>query len=141
MKDLYHDLLPVVSINSIVGNNDTEGKGVGVDLQGYEGALVVFNIGQSGDTLSGSVYITLKIQHCDTDTDGSYEDVAAGDYQGSNQGLVIDAAAEDEVVKAIGYTGGKRWVRAIVDFTGTHTNGIPIGATVIKGKPRHAPVA
>jgi len=28
-----------------------------------------------------------------------------------------------------------------VTYTGTHTNGAPISAVVIKGFPRHAPVA
>ena len=139
MRDLYNNLLAVKSILSIVGNNDTEGKGVGVDLQGFEGALAVFNIGVSGDTLSSSVYLTLKIQHSDDDVDGNYVDVPDGDYQGS-QGLVIDAAAEDEVIVQIGYIGAKRWLRAKIIFTGTHTNGTPIGAVIVKGYPRHAPV-
>lgn len=138
MKDLYSILKVIKSIISIVGNNTTEGTGVGVDLAGYEGALILFNIGASGDTLSSSVYMTLKLQESDNDTD--YADVAAGDYLGT-QGLVIDAAAEDEIVHAIGYKGYKRYIRAYIAFTGTHTNGTPIAAQAILGHPRHAPIS
>jgi len=138
MKDLYHDLKAVKTLLSIVGNNDTEGTGTAVDLQGYEGALVVFNIGASGDTLGGSTYITLKLQESDDGT--TFADVSASEVLGT-QGLVIDASDEDEVVVAMGYMGSKRYIRVFVDFTGTHTNGIPIGAVVILGKPRHAPIS
>ena len=140
MKDIYADFKDVLSINSIVGNNSTEGKGVGVDTQFCEGAEAIFNIGVSLDTLSGSVYVTLSLQHCDTDTDGSYVDVPSGEYKGS-QGLVINDPAEDALIVKVGYTGTKRWLRAIVAFTGTHTNGFPIGATIRLGHPRHAPLS
>jgi hypothetical protein len=139
MRDLYHDLLPVKSIDPILGNNDTEGTGVGVDLQGFEGALMVAHLGQSGDTLSGSVYVTPTFQ--ESDDNSSFTDIADGDLIGGVNKPVVDAAAEDEVIIARSYIGSKRYVRVFIDFTGTHTNGIPISALVIKGAPRHAPVA
>ena len=139
MLDMYNNNLADDSILSIVGNNTTEGTGTAVDLQGYRGALAIFNIGQSGDTLSGSVYITVSLQES---ADGStgWASVAAADLEGTND-QVIDAAAEDETVIQMGYKGSLRYVRAYIAFTGTHTNGIPIGAVVVKGFPCHAPVA
>ena len=139
MRDFFSDLLAVKSINPIVGNNTTEGTGVGVDLAGFNGALMLAHVGQSGDTLSGSVYITVKFQECDTDTPGSYTDIADADLSGGANGVVIDAAAEDEVIVQRGYVGSKRWVRVLLAFTGTHTNGTPISAAVLKGLPAHAP--
>ncbi len=138
MKGVYYDQKVVKSIIAIVGNNTTEGTGVGVDLAGYEGALMTFNIGASGDTLSETVYMTVKLQ--ESDDDSTYTDVAAGDYEGT-QGLVIDAAAEDEIVHAIGYKGHKRYIRAYIAFTGTHTNGTPIAAQAILSHARHAPIS
>ena len=136
MRDLASGLSAVTSIIPIVGNNDTEGTGLGADLKGYEGALVVFEIGISADTLSGSVLLTLKVQ--ESDDDSAYTDVAAADLIGGANAIVIDDAAEDAVIHVRGYNGAKRYLRAFVDFTGTHTNGTPISAVVVRGLPRHA---
>jgi len=139
MRDFFSDILAVKSINPILGNNTSEGAGTGVDLQGFKGALMLAHIGQSGDTLSGSVYIMVKFQECDTDTPGSYADIADADLSGGANAVVIDAAAEDELIVQRGYIGSKRWVRVLLAFTGTHTNGTPISAAVIKGLPAHGP--
>jgi hypothetical protein len=128
----------VQSIVPIVGNNTTEGTGVGVDLAGFESAKMLAHIGDSGDTLSGSVYMTVGFQESDTLGSG-YADIAADDLKGGANNVVIDAPAEDQVVVQRNYVGGKRYVRILVTFTGTHTNGTPISAVVIKGHARHAP--
>ena len=39
----------------------------------------------------------------------------------------VDAAAEDDAVYPIGYTGPERYVRIVCTKTGTHSNGTPIG--------------
>ncbi len=136
MRELYSELKAVKTIDPIVGNNTTEGTGVGVDLQGYEGALMVAHIGLSGDTLSGSVYITPSLQESDVLGSG-YADAAAADVEGAF--TVIDAAAEDEVVQAVGYKGAKRFIRLLLTFTGTHTVGTPISGVAVLGSPRHGP--
>lgn len=125
------------SITPNVGNNDADGTGVGVDLKGFESAAAVFVIGESGDTLSGTVYMTPKVQESDSLASG-YTDVAAADLDGIL--TVIDDAAEDDVIQVVGYRGSKRYIRAFVDFTGTHTNGTPIAAVVLRGHPKVAPV-
>jgi len=138
MKDLQHNLLAVKSIDPIVGNNTTEGTGVGADLAGFDGALLLAHLGVSGDTLSGSVYVTVGFQESDALGSG-YADIADADLIGGANNVVVDAAAEDEVIVQRGYIGSKRYVRVLITFTGTHTNGMPISAVVIKGFPRHAP--
>ena len=139
MRDLYDNLKVSKSIDPIVGNNDTEGTGIGVDLQGFKGALMIAHLGVSLDTLSGSVYVTVKFQESDVLGSG-YADIAAADLLGGSNGIVIDDPVEDEVIIARGYIGSKRYVRILIDHTGTHTNGFPYSAVVIKGFPRHAPV-
>ncbi len=141
MKDFSSDLLAVQSIVPIVVNNDTEGTGVGVSLAGFDGAMFIVHVGASGDTLSGSVYLTVKLQECATDTPGSYTDIADADLEGGANAVVIDAAAEDEVVIQRGYKGGLRWLRVFVDTTGTHTNGTPLSAVIVKGRAFHNPTA
>lgn len=138
MKSIISDVLPVHSIVPIVGNNTTEGTGVYADLQNFEGALMMAHIGDSGDTLSGSVYMTVGFQESDASGSG-FADIAAADLKGGANNVVIDAPAEDQVVVARAYVGAKRYVRVLITFTGTHTNGTPIAATVVKCFPRHAP--
>lgn len=140
MRDLHNNIDVREALETIVVNNDTEGKGVGIDLKGYNACEFAVAVGQSGDTLSGSVLLALKLQHSDTDVDGDYADVAAADLLGGVSGAnfgTIDDPAEDGVVVQVGYVGSKRFVRLIVDTTGTHTNGTPIGAVAILGRERH----
>ena len=78
---------------------------------------------------------------------GSYTDGADYEYVSFTasgtltvtRGGFFDANAETPQVTVVGYTGGKRYVRVVADFTGTHSNGTPIAASVIKGHPIHAP--
>ena len=130
--------IPVVGINSIVVNNTSEGTGSAVDLAGYDGALMIFNVGASLDSLSGSLYGTFQWQESSTTTAGDFTDIAAADLLGGANAVVIDAAAEDELVLYRNYIGAKRYVRLLVTITGTHTNGWPISGTIVKLNPRHA---
>lgn len=132
--NLYDSVSVASTIDSIVVNNDTEGTGVGVDLKGYSTALVIVNVGISGDTLSGSVLSTFKLQ--ESDDNSTFTDVAAADMEGT-QSTVIDDAAEDPTVIVWGYKGSRRYIRVFDDVTGTHTNGTPVGAVVVRGLPRH----
>jgi hypothetical protein len=129
--------VPVVSINAIVVNNTSEGTGTGVDLAGFDGALMVFDVGTALDTLSGSVYGTFQWQESSASGSG-YADIAAADLLGGDNAIVIDDAAEDGLLLTRTYIGSKRYVRLLVTITGTHTNGWPISGTVIKLNPRHA---
>ena len=139
MKDFSSDLLVVQSLVPILGNTTAEGTGLGVDLAGFDGALMIAHVGQSGDTLSGSLKWTVQFQECATDTPGSYTDIADADLEGGANLVVIDAAAEDEVVIARGYKGALRWLRVIFTQTGTHTNGTPLSAVIVKGRAFHNP--
>lgn len=140
-RDLGHKLSHVVSIASIVGNDTTEGTGAGVDLKGYEGAQVVFNMGISGDTLSGSVLVTLSVE--DSPDNVTYTALDAAQYRlDAGAALVIDSATEDPVLVALTILPGvgvNRYIRAKVAFTGTHTNGMPISAHVVRGFARKEP--
>lgn len=141
MKDLYHDLLPVSSLTPAVCKTTANGTGAGVSLAGFEGALMLAHVGISGDTLAAGLKWTVQFQECATDTAGSYTDIAAADLLGGANNVVIDDAAEDDVIIARSYIGALPWVRVLFTQTGTHTNGTPLAAVVIKGFPRHAPVA
>ena len=154
-RDLGVKLDLVTSIPAIVGNNTTEGTGIAVDLKGYEGAVVIVNFGVSLDTLSGSVKALVSVQDSDNGSSGwadlatskmritSYLDVSATITETDNTAFAdIDAAAKDDItykVTVLPGAGVKRYIRPLITFTGTHTNGTPIGAYVVKGFPRVLP--
>lgn len=136
--DNYNTLKAIKAMEANVVNDDTDGTGEVVDLRGYEAAMLVVNVGESGDTLSGSVKLNLELKHGDESNLSDAEDVAVADMlgeAGTTDGLfaVIDADGEDGQVYVIGYVGNKRYVRFDVDTTGTHTNGTPIAAEWILG--------
>lgn len=115
-----------------------------VDIDGYGSACFLVNVGESGDALSGSVKIELEVE--ESDDDSTWTDVADAHLtnyvDGTNDGTfgVIDDAAEDDARYICGYTGIKRYIRVIVNVTGTHSSGTPIAVTAVLGSPRVAPV-
>lgn len=138
MKDMYHNVTVSQVVNPAVATSTVTSSAI--DRQGYGSVTALFSIGNSGDTLSGSVYWTLKLTECDT-SGGTYTDVALADLYNSAATLVIDAGSEDNIVAKFGYRGSKRFVKAIATATGTHTNGTPIGVIAMLGHPADAPVA
>ena len=115
-----------------------------VDTLGYDLVVIQFHVGNSADTLSGSVKIELEVQ------DGATSSTAAcanadldTTVTGTNTGTVavIDAPAEDSLTVTAEYRGGKRYIKPVFNLTGTHTNGTPCACTVLLGNPRVAPAA
>ncbi len=141
MRDLHNNIDVIEALETIVVNNDTEGTGSSINLQGYTAAEIAVAVGQSGDVLSGSVFLELKLQHSDDGSawsavsDPNFMLGAVPDANGRFS--LIDDPAEDGVTVAVGYIGPKKFIRVFVDTTGTHTNGTPIGAVAILGRERH----
>jgi len=114
-----------------------------VDLDGYESAVIFLHVGVGGITFDATNKIEFKLTHSDDGT--TYDAVADGDVQGvasvGTGGIVkslVAAHAADDVTK-IGYMGGRRYLKLLADFSGTHGTGTPLAAAVIKGNPRFAP--
>lgn len=122
----------------IVANDDNEGASLSVDRLGYQEVLMIASQGISGDTLSGSVYWTIKFQECDDDA--TWTNIADGDLKNGANLWIINAAAEDPTTIIRLYRGGKRYVRIFWDSTGTHTNGTPISGICLLSKPLHGPI-
>ena len=112
-----------------------------VDLHGYNAATFAVFYGDSDDTLSGSVYLSAKLQESDTSGSG-FTDVDADDVIGNTSNLfgLCNAPAEDSTIYKLGYKGTKRYVRIYVTLTGIHMNGIPVAAFVVLGKAGAEPV-
>ena len=143
MKDLANNLLGAQSLAPAVRTADANGDGV--DLQGFEGAMVLVDVGAEGVTLSSSVKIDFLLEHSDDNSSFSAVDsnLLVSDGTVSSTGLfaTFDDNAEAPAIAAIGYVGGKRYIRVVADFTGTHGTGTPCSAMVLKGFPRHAGAA
>jgi hypothetical protein len=115
----------------------------GVDTADCNAAKISVLVGESGDTLSGSVYWDFILE---TSTDNSVwtavtdNNVVIGQtVDSSGIFATIDAAAEDDVVLTVGYIGLEQYFRVNIDATGTHTNGTPMGAVAEKGCLQFAP--
>lgn len=136
MRDLYHNVLATQYLSPVVAT--TTKTSTTIDLQGYNGASVVFAVGQSGDTLSTSLYWTLTLQHSD---DGvSFYAPAAADLNSPNLSVVLNATNLDKTAYSFGYQGGKRYLQAVATPTGTIASGVPIGVVALRGKAAYSPV-
>ena len=144
MKDLSNNISPAVSIINAV--KTAAGNGTGVDLQGYESATVLVDVGAEGDTLSSSVYFELSLEESDdnsTFTDVAQAGVIDGTIDSGGIFLKLDGTTGGDPdttggIFRIGYVGGKRYIRVVLAKTGTHSNGTPIGAMVVRGHARHS---
>lgn len=125
-----------------VRNSDTNSSGL--DLQDSDDAVLLVHFGDSADTLSGTNKIEIEIE--ESDDNSTFTDVANADLTnyvtGTNAGTiaVIDAPTEDQLVLPVGYRGSKRYIRAVLNFSGTHTTGIPCAVLGARGRNRAMPV-
>jgi len=144
MKDLSNNIVPVVSLAA--ATRTAAANGTGVDLQGYESATVLVDVGAEGDTLSGSVYFEVSLE--ESDDDSTYTDVAQasivdGTIAAGGIFLKLDGTTGGNPDSAggifrVGYVGNSRYIRVVLAKTGTHSNGTPLGAMVVKGHARHS---
>lgn len=143
MNDLKNNIKLETSLAPVVRTADV--NGTGIDLQGFSSSALIVNVGENGDTFSGTVKTNLIIQ--DSDDNSAFTAVTSntavtgGTVDSSGIFQVIDANAETAKTYGIGYVGGKQFIRVVIDIVGTHTNGTIYGAVVLKGTPLHGPVA
>jgi hypothetical protein len=148
MRDLANNLKALAALVAAVVTADT--NGADVDLQGFDSAMIALNVGAEGDTLSGSVKFDFILQEAPDDGAGSpgtyvavtdTKKVTYGTVDSSGIFATIDDNAEAPAVHRIGYIGTERFIRVVVDATGTHTNGTPMSAMAVLGNAELKPVA
>jgi len=116
-------------------------NGASIDRKDHDGALFIAAVGASGDTLSGSVYLEIELEHCDDNStwvDCDNSDLSSS-VTGNNTGTAakIDAADEDDLVYTVAYMGIKRYVRPVLNVTGTHSSGIPVSVVCQQNRARY----
>ena len=143
MQDLKNNIGVVQSLAPAA--RDADANGTGVDLQGFESATVVIDMGAEGITLSSTNKIEIELEHSDdnsTFTDvTSSADVIGATPDSSGVVATFDANTEIPAVATVGYIGGKRYIRAVANFSGTHGTATPMSVSVIKGHARKNPVS
>ena len=136
MKDLYGVTSPAVLIGA--ATLDADNTPAAVQISDYRSALILISVGAGGITFTGTNKIEFKLTH--SDDDSNYSAVAQADSAGATVGsggiiksLTTAHATAD--VTAVGYHGGKRYLKLLADFGGTHAAGTPIAATVLRANP------
>jgi len=135
-----------------------------VDTQGYDAVTVIINIGSCDTADSGSA-MTIRFLHADSTASGDYTDVSATDLIGSGwlvnsgatisfggsmaltSGIIMDfdipaaSVASAQGTWAFGYIGKKRYIKLILESTGSaDTGSIAMCAIAIPGLPANWPV-
>lgn len=113
-----------------------------VDMLGYQGATLSLGIGVGGITFTGTNKIEFVLTHSDdgtTYTNVTDDDVIKDSYCPTtiSNGIIrsLTAAHAAATRQKLGYIGGKRYLKLLADFGGTHGAGTPISATLILCDP------
>lgn len=143
MRDLHSN----VSLASLIaaGFYDADTALVSADLQGFDAAEVVILAGPGGITFSTSNKIEFVLTHSD-EASANFTPVAQDDVLGvtvATGGIVVafTAAKAAASVHRLGYIGGKRYLRLLADFSGTHGTETALAACAVRGLPQQAPTA
>ena len=147
MRAIVDKMLSVVGIGNatLIADNTP----AAVDLRGFDGCALEFAVGIGGITFTGTNKVEFKVTH--SDDDSTYTAVVDADVDLTQSNITtvgtggivysLIAAHAAATVLNVGYIGGKRYVKVLADFSGTHGTGTPIGVQVIKALPHDAPTA
>jgi len=137
-KDFGNDSVSSLLIASV---RTADVNSTGIDLKEHDGVLFIVSLGNSADTLSGSVYIELEVET--SDDNSAWVDAADADLSasvtGTNTGTFakIDAPGEDSTVFTVAYLGRERYARVVVNVTGTHSTGTPVAVCAIRTRAKY----
>ena len=132
MKDGYSALKTVPIFGPIVLSADP--TPVAIDLKGYGSFVIDLGVGIGGITFDATNKIEFKMTH--SDDDSVYTNVTDDDMlgvSGISNGIIKSLVAAHAAAARyrFGYKGGKRYVKLLPDFSGTHGAGTPLSATAI----------
>lgn len=121
-----------VAQSLVPASRTTTVNGTGVDLAGFDAAVVVLDLGAAGGTTPS---FTFEIQ--ESSDNSSFTAVAAADLDSGQPAAVTAGAA---VVK-VGYRGIKRYLRAAITAATGTTPTLVCSATVLRMNPRKKPLS
>ncbi len=138
-RDNASGISPVIALAAAVLSADN--TPAAIDLLDYGAATLLLNIGVGGITFSGTDKIEFVLTH--SDDDSTYTNVTDTDViKDANapatisNGIIraLTAAHAAATLQKLGYVGGKRYIKLLADFSGTHGTGTPMSATVIRAR-------
>lgn len=121
--DAAHSLEPAVRATGTT-------NGSGVDLQGYDSAMVLVYFGAYTNGTH-----TPTLEH--SDDNSSFTAAASTDMDGSF--TAVSSGAGANTLQRVGYRGSKRYVRAVMTVASGAT-GAASAAVIVRGKAASAPV-
>lgn len=128
MRDIAHNFAAVSAIAPAVQSAAL--NSAAIDTKDFNSLAFVVNTG----AIAGSGDFGVKLQESDTTTDADFTDVPA-DQRYSNAPATLAANS----AYRLGYTGWKRYVRAVLSKAGGTS--IALGVVAIKGNAAVKPVA
>ena len=142
MRDLQSNLSPAVLLTPTTLSADS--TPVAVDLQGFDAAVVYIEVGVGGITFTTTNKVEFVLTH--SDDNSTYTNVVDADVQGVtgiSSGIVytLNAAHASATINEIGYVGGKRYLKLLADFSGTHATGTPMSAIALRSRAFVLPTA
>jgi hypothetical protein len=117
---------------------------ISVDLLGFRAAMAMIWVGIGGIAFSTANKIDFIMEHSAdnvtwapvTPLDVAGPPVLAG---GIVRSLIAAKATIDAAPTEASYIGGRRYIRLIAKFTGTHATGTPMAAFVVRALPEQLP--
>lgn len=141
---INRDALSHTSIAKVVGpvTLSADNTPASIDLQGFRSAMIHIDVGVGGITFTGTNRIDFILSHSDDDV--TFTPVTDEDIEGVTvaNGILLSLTAAHAAATSYlrGYVGGRRYLRCLVDFGGTHATGTPIAVNIIRGHPTIAPI-
>jgi hypothetical protein len=134
-------------VDSIITRGSADVNGASADVRGFQSVLIRASFAAAGDTFAAStLYSDIELEHCDDNStwvDCSNADLSAYvTSTASNTGTLceVDANAEAGQAYTARYIGSKRYVRAVLKITGTHTNGTATAVQFMLSASKDVPV-
>jgi len=140
MQDIHSCLFAQIVDNATLSADNTPAA---IDRQGYDAAEILLLIGIGGITFTVTNKIEFVLTHSDDNV--TYTNVTTADMLGvtvASGGIIKALTAAHAAANAyrFGYKGGKRYLKLLADFSGTHGTGTPIGMAILLGEPNAEPV-
>jgi hypothetical protein len=136
MKDLHNHIHVKRGLSPVAaGTDNTAYVSQACDRQGYESVEFITLIGANTDA---DATFTALVEHSDNNSDWSA--VADADLLGT-EALASFQFDDDNEVRKIGYTGGKRYVRVTITPANNAAGNIFMAGVWILGHPWIAPPA
>jgi hypothetical protein len=136
MKDLYHSYRSNYCIKPQTLTT-TNANGSGIDLLGYQGALIEVHLGAVGALQDGTNKCVIGF--FDSSDNSTFTACSDSDLIGGNNTETIDANAEANSTHQRTYIGDARYVTVQIAVSGTIS--LPVCAAVVRALPIHAPIA